>query len=117
MDKQVKRLRRATRTRAKIRSLDQVRLCVHRTPKHIYAQLITPAGDKVIACASTLDKELKSKLANGGNVAAAKEVGTLIAQRGIKAGLKKVAFDRSGLRYHGRVKALADAAREGGMDF
>lgn len=117
MEKNVKRLRRATRTRAKIKNLGEVRLSVHRTPQHIYAQLLTPAGDKVIACASTLDKEIKGKVANGGNITAAKAVGALIAKRGVEAGLKKVAFDRSGFRYHGRIKALAEAAREGGIEF
>jgi len=99
----------------KMRKLGAVRLTVNRTPQHIYAQLITPAGDKVLASASTLEKSLRSN--NTGNVSAATKVGSLIAERAKKAGVIKVAFDRSGYKYHGRIKALADAAREGGLEF
>jgi large subunit ribosomal protein L18 len=109
------RLRRARRTRAQIRSLGMNRLSVHRTPRHIYAQIIAPAGDKVIASASTLDSDLRSGAT--GNIAAAEKVGKLVAERAKKAGIVAVAFDRSGFRYHGRVKALADAARETGLEF
>jgi len=91
------------------------RLSVHRTPRHIYAQVFTPAGDKVIASASTLDSELRS--GSTGNIDAAAAVGKLVAERAKQAGIEKVAFDRSGYRYHGRVAALANAAREGGLEF
>ncbi|HVV67536.1 MAG TPA: 50S ribosomal protein L18 [Gammaproteobacteria bacterium] len=117
MNKKLQRLRRAQRGRATIRKLEAVRLCVNRTPRHIYAQIIAPNGASVIVSASTLDKEIKSTLSFGGNVKAAKEVGMLIAKRALEAGVKKIAFDRAGFRYHGRVKALADGAREGGLDF
>ena len=118
MDKKQARLRRATRTRAKIRELGVVRLCVHRTPRHIYAQIIVPAGDKVLASASTLDKELREAISgHKGNAGAAAVVGKAIAQRALTAGIEQVAFDRSGFRYHGRMKALADAARENGLKF
>lgn len=109
--------RRSMRTRMRIRGLNAVRLCVNKTSSHMYAQVTTPDGSKVLACASTLDKELRGKLANTGNVAAAQAVGKLVAERAVKAGVQKVAFDRSGFLYHGRVKALADAAREGGLEF
>ncbi|MEZ7951282.1 MAG: 50S ribosomal protein L18, partial [Halioglobus sp.] len=109
------RLRRARRSRTQIRSLGMNRLSVHRTPRHIYAQIIAPAGDKVIASASTLDSDLRSGAT--GNIAAAEKVGKLVAERAKKAGVVAVAFDRSGFRYHGRVKALADAARETGLEF
>ncbi len=116
MDKKTARLRRARRSRAKMRETNTVRLSVHRTPRHIYAQIIEPAG-RTIACASTLDKSLKSELKNGGNIAAAIAVGKLIAERAKEKGIETVAFDRSGFKYHGRVKALADAAREAGLKF
>jgi large subunit ribosomal protein L18 len=109
------RLRRARRARAKMRDLGASRLCVNRTPKHIYAQIISPEGDKVLASASTLDKDLRSGAT--GNIDAATTVGKLIAERAQAAGITEVAFDRSGFKYHGRVKALADAAREGGLQF
>ena len=109
------RLRRARRARARIRDLGINRLSVHRTPRHIYAQIIAPAGDKVLACASTLDTDLRSGVTC--NIAAAAEVGKLVAKRAKDAGVDKVAFDRSGYKYHGRVKALADAARETGLEF
>jgi large subunit ribosomal protein L18 len=114
-DKKQTRLRRARRARAKIRELGVTRLSVHRTPRHIYAQLISGDGAKVLASASTLDKDLRS--GKTGNADAAKAVGALIAERAKAAGVTQVAFDRSGFKYHGRVKALADAAREGGLEF
>ncbi|MBC6906606.1 50S ribosomal protein L18 [Saccharophagus sp. K07] len=114
-DKKVSRLRRAQRSRIRMRELGAIRLCIHRTPRHMYAQIIGAEGDKVIASASTLDKELRS--GSTGNVEAAKAVGKLIADRAKAAGIERVAFDRSGFRYHGRVKALADAAREAGLQF
>lgn len=117
MTKQIQRLRRAKRTRMKIRELEAVRLCVFKTPRHTYAQVTTSDGSKTLACASTLDKELRKNLKVTGNSDAAKEVGKLIAQRALKAGIKNVAFDRSGFLYHGRIKALADAAREVGLEF
>ncbi len=118
MDKKTSRLRRAKRARAKIRELGRYRLCVHRTPRHIYAQVISPAGAQVVASASTLDPAIKADLGgSSGNVAAAALVGKLIAERAKAAGLSQVAFDRSGFRYHGRIKALADAARENGLEF
>jgi len=114
-EKQVARLRRARRSRAKMRELGVYRLCVHRTPRHIYAQVISPEGDRVLASASTLDKDLRG--GSTGNVEAATAVGKLIAERARAAGVSQVAFDRAGFRYHGRVKALADGAREGGLEF
>jgi large subunit ribosomal protein L18 len=115
IDKKVKRQRRARRTRARIALLRVPRLCVHRTPQHIYAQIIAPEGDRVVASASTLTKELRSGLKATGNVEAAAAVGKEIAARAKKAGIEQVAFDRSGFKYHGRVKALAEAAREAGL--
>jgi large subunit ribosomal protein L18 len=109
------RLRRARRARTRIRDLGVNRLSVHRTPRHIYAQIIAPAGDKVIASASTLDAELRK--GTTGNIAAAAAVGQLVAKRAREAGVEKVAFDRGGYKYHGRVKALADAARDTGLEF
>lgn len=115
MDKKAARYKRARRGRAKMQELGAVRLTVNRTPRHIYAQIIAPSGDAVLAAASTLDKDLRS--GNTGNVDAASSVGKLIAERAKAAGVSKVAFDRSGFKYHGRVKALAEAAREGGLEF
>ena len=109
------RLRRARRARARMRDLGVNRLSVHRTPRHIYAQIITPAGDKVLASASTLDGDLRT--GTTGNIEAAAAVGKLVAQRAKEAGIEAVAFDRGGYKYHGRVKALADAARESGLNF
>lgn len=109
------RLRRARRARTRIRDLGMNRLSVHRTPRHIYAQIIAPAGDKVLASASTLDSDLRK--GTTGNIAAAAEVGKLVAKRAMEAGIARVAFDRGGYKYHGRVKALADAARETGLEF
>lgn len=111
------RLRRARKTRAKIAELKAVRLCVNRTNCHIYAQIISPGGGKVLASASTLETGVRKDLPNGGNKAAAMAVGKLIAARAKAAGVEQVAFDRSGLRFHGRVQALAEAAREGGLKF
>jgi large subunit ribosomal protein L18 len=109
------RLRRARRARAKIRQLGAVRLSIHRTPRHIYAQIIAADGAKVLASASTLDKALRD--GKTGNADAATAVGSLIAERAKAAGVDTVAFDRGGYKYHGRVKALADAAREAGLKF
>ncbi|WP_405240312.1 MULTISPECIES: 50S ribosomal protein L18 [Lentisalinibacter] len=117
MDKKQSRLRRARRTRAKISELAVHRLSVHRTPRHIYAQIIAPDGASVLASASTVQKELREKLKGTGNVDAAAEVGRVIAEKAKAAGVESVAFDRSGFRFHGRVKALADAAREAGLQF
>lgn len=111
------RLRRAQQTRHKIREVEATRLCVHRTNSHIYAQITSPAGDKVLASASTAEKELRGQIKNGGNVKAAEVIGARIAEKAKKMGIEKVAFDRSGYKYHGRVKALAEAARAGGLKF
>lgn len=113
--KQAARLRRGLRTRMKIRELDIHRLCVYRTPKHIYAQIIAPSGSQVMAAASTLEAAVREDLRGTGNVEAAKSVGKAIAEKAKAAGITRVAFDRSGFKYHGRVKALADAARENGL--
>ena len=110
-------MRRARRARMKIRELGDVRLTVHRTPRHIYAQVTAPDGSRTLAQASTLDKDLRARLNSTGNADAASEVGRLIAERARAAGVDRVAFDRAGYRYHGRVRALADAAREGGLQF
>jgi large subunit ribosomal protein L18 len=117
MNKKIERLRRAKRTRAKIEQLATYRLCVHRTPCHIYVQLIAPSKAQTLACASTLDKTIREKIKQGGNAEAAKLVGQRIAELSLKLGIKQVAFDRSGFKYHGRVKALADSARESGLIF
>ncbi len=111
------RLRRARRGRAKIRELGMHRLTVHRTPRHIYAQIIAPDGATVVAAASTVQKELREAAGKTGNVKAAVLVGKTIAEKARQAGVSRVAFDRSGFRYHGRVRALADAAREAGLEF
>ena len=117
MDKKTTRLRRARRTRAKIRELAVPRLSVYRTPRHIYAQLIAANGSEVLASASTVQTDIKSNVKNTGNVDAAVVVGKTIAEKAKAAGITSVAFDRSGFKYHGRVKALADAAREAGLQF
>jgi large subunit ribosomal protein L18 len=114
-DKKVSRQRRAKRSRMRIREQGVTRLSVNRTPRHIYAQVIAAEGDKVIAAASTLEKDLRGGAT--GNIEAASAVGKLVAQRAVAAGISSVAFDRSGFKYHGRVKALADAAREAGLEF
>ncbi|WP_148338236.1 50S ribosomal protein L18 [Aquicella siphonis] len=117
MNKKITRLRRAKRTRLKIRDLEVTRLTVHKTPRHMYAQVTSSDGAKTLVCASTLDKELRKKMKSTGNIEAAKEVGKLIAQRALEAGITEVAFDRAGFAYHGRIKALAEAAREVGLQF
>ena len=117
MDKRKARLRRARKTRGHIKRLGMPRLSVHRTPRHIYAQVIAADGATVLASASTLDKTLKSELQATGNKAAAEVVGKAIAEKARAAGVTKVAFDRSGFKYHGRVQALADAARANGLEF
>ena len=117
LDKKQNRLRRARRGRAKIRELEANRLSVHRTPRHIYAQVIGAESNQILASASTLEVEVRKGIKNGGNVEAATIVGARIAEKAKAAGIDTVAFDRSGFRYHGRVKALADAAREAGLKF
>ena len=117
MDKKLSRIRRARRARAKIRELAVPRLTIHRTPRHIYAQVIAPNGSDVIASTSTLQAEIKSSIKNTGNAEAAAAVGKAIAEKAKAAGVDSVAFDRSGFKFHGRIKALADAAREGGLEF
>lgn len=117
MNKKNSRLRRATKTRAKLRELEVYRLSVHRTSQHIYAQVLTHDSSKVIASASTLDEEVKKELKATSNIAAAEIVGKVVALRSIKEGVEKVSFDRSGFSFHGRVKALADSARENGLQF
>jgi len=117
MDKKASRQRRARKARAKIRELGRARLCIHRTPRHIYAQIIDESGDKVLASASTLDRELRKDMKATGNADAAALIGKTVAERAKAAGISAVAFDRSGFKYHGRVKALADAARESGLEF
>ncbi|MGH8179053.1 MAG: 50S ribosomal protein L18 [Steroidobacter sp.] len=116
MNKNAQRLRRAVKSRAKIRELKALRLSVHRTPQHIYAQIFD--GDsKVLAAASTLQKDVREGLKGTGNATAAAAVGKAIADKAKAAGIKQVAFDRSGFKFHGRIKALADAARENGLEF
>ncbi len=115
--KKESRLRRARRTRAKISELGMHRLSVHRTPQHIYAQIINGGGGSTLVAASTVEKTVADGLKSTGNVDAAKKVGAAIAERAKAAGITKVAFDRSGFQYHGRIKALADAAREAGLEF
>jgi large subunit ribosomal protein L18 len=117
MSKKIARMRRARRSRLHIKKLGTTRLCVHKTPRHIYAQIISPTGSEVLACASSLEEEFKQEANYGGNVKAATIVGKLIAQRAKAKGITTVAFDRSGFKYHGRVKAMADAAREQGLSF
>ena len=115
--KKERRLRRAVKTRAHIRELGVARLTVHRTPNHIYAQVTDAEGAKVIAAASTVQQKVRAGLKGTGNVEAAKAVGRAIAEASKAAGVSRVAFDRSGFQFHGRVKALADAAREAGLEF
>jgi large subunit ribosomal protein L18 len=117
ISKKENRIRRAKKTRIKISELGAYRLSVHRTPRHIYAQVISPDGSKVIAAASTLQKDIASDAKYTGNAEAASLVGKAIAEKSKSAGITSVAFDRSGFRYHGRIKALADAAREAGLQF
>jgi large subunit ribosomal protein L18 len=117
MDKKSARLRRARKTRAKIAELKVARLCINRTNSHIYAQIIDATGIKTLASASTIEVEVRKELTNGCNIAAATIVGKRIAEKAKSVGIETVAFDRSGFQYHGRVKALADAARENGLKF
>lgn len=117
MNKKDSRMRRARKTRSRIKTLEANRLCIFRSPRHIYAQVISSAGDQVLASASTIEKDVKGGLKYSGNVEAASAVGKLIAERAKAAGVESVAFDRGGFKYHGRIKALADAARENGLKF
>ncbi len=117
VDKVMRRRRRAQRMRRKFVALQTKRLCVHRTPRHIYAQIIDVDRGSVLASASTLEPDMRKAVKYGGNVAAASIIGKRIAEKAKQAGITHVAFDRSGFRYHGRIKALADAAREGGLTF
>jgi large subunit ribosomal protein L18 len=121
IDKKAARLRRSRQTRLKIRELRVGRLSVFRSNTHIYANIISPDGEKVLVSASTLETEVRAALAGaegaGGNVAAASLVGKRVAEKALKAGIESVAFDRSGYRYHGRIRALAEAAREAGLKF
>ncbi|MEI7969444.1 MAG: 50S ribosomal protein L18 [Betaproteobacteria bacterium] len=117
MAKKEARLRRARQTRAKIAELKVLRLSVHRSNLHIYAQVIDVSGSKVLAAASTLEPEVRAQVARGSTVDAAKIVGKRVAEKALASGVSEVAFDRSGFRFHGRVKALADAAREAGLKF
>ncbi len=117
MDKKQSRMKRALKLRSKIKKLSATRLSIHKTSQHIYAQVISEDGSTTLASASTTQAEIKVSLKNTGNIAAAAEVGKFIAQKAIAAGVTEVAFDRSGFKYHGRVKALADAAREAGLKF
>lgn len=117
MDKKTTRLRRARRARSKIKELGVLRLSVHRTPRHIYAQIIAANGSEVVVSSSTVTEAVKSQVKYTGNIAAAAAVGKTIAEKAKAAGITRVAFDRSGFQYHGRVKALADAARENGLEF
>jgi len=116
-EKKAGRIRRAARGRAKIREIGAYRLSIHRTPRHIYAQIIAPNGSEVLAAASTVQADVRGAVGYTGNIAAAQAVGKAIAEKAKSAGVTKVAFDRSGFKYHGRVKALADAARENGLEF
>jgi large subunit ribosomal protein L18 len=116
-DKQFQRRRQRVRRTLRKTSADRPRLSVHRSSKHIYAQVIDDAAGRTVAAASSLDKELKTQLKSGADKAAAANVGKLIAERAVKAGIKEVVFDRGGYMFHGRIKALADAAREGGLSF
>ncbi|MCR3755461.1 MAG: 50S ribosomal subunit protein L18 [Sodalis sp. Psp] len=115
MDKKIARIRRATRARCKLQKLGSIRLVVHRTPRHIYAQIIAPNGSEVLVAASTVEKAIVDQLKGTGNKNAAAAVGKIIAERALGKGIKGVSFDRSGFQYHGRVQALADAAREAGL--
>lgn len=117
ISKKERRIRRAKPARAKIRELQVVRLTVHRSSQHIYAQLFDGSGERVLASASTVQKAIATGLKGTGNIAAAQAVGRAIAERARAAGITRVAFDRAGFQYHGRVKALAEAAREAGLEF
>ena len=115
--KKASRMKRALKTRKNIVSKRTARLSIYRSPRHIYAQIISEGGDKTLASASTVESVFEGSIGHKGNVATAEKVGKLIAERAIEAGVKQVAFDRSGYRYHGRVKALAEAARSAGLVF
>lgn len=115
MNKKQARLKRAKRSRMKMKELEIPRLCVHRTPRHIYAQIISGEGGKVLVCASTVEKSFRESSKK--SMILAQEIGKLIAKRAQATGVKTLAFDRSGFKYHGRIKALAEAAREGGLEF
>jgi len=117
MNKKQARIRRATKSRMKMKELGATRLVINRTPRHIYAQVISADGGKILAVASSVEKDVKAAAKATGNVDTAKAVGALVAQRATKAGVSNVSFDRSGFKYHGRVKALADSARENGLQF
>ncbi len=117
MNRPNSRLRRARKSRSKIAELKMHRLCIHRTPRHIYAQVIAPQGSETIVSASSLETDVRGAVKYTGNVEAAKAVGKIVAERAKDKGVDSVAFDRSGFKYHGRVKALADAAREAGLNF
>jgi large subunit ribosomal protein L18 len=117
MDKKTSRLKRALKLRCKIRQLGANRLTIHRTSQHIYAQVLSKDGSTTVASASTTQADIKAMLKSTSNTEAAKEVGKIVAQRAVAAGVIEVAFDRSGFKYHGRVRALADAAREAGLKF
>jgi len=117
MDKKTARLRRAKKTRAKISELKATRLSVHRTTQHIYAQLIDAVDGKIIASSSTVQADVKTEISNGSNKSAAAVVGKAIAEKAKVAGISKVAFDRSGFKYHGRIQQLAESARENGLEF
>ena len=111
------RLRRVAKTRARIRRAATTRLCVFRSHHHVYAQIIEASGGRVLVSASTAERAVREQIGYGGNVGAAAAVGKRLAEKAKEAGIRRVAFDRSGYKYHGRVKALADAAREGGLEF
>ncbi|MCT4703533.1 50S ribosomal protein L18 [Enterobacteriaceae bacterium H20N1] len=117
MDKKSARIRRATRARHKLKELGATRLVVHRTPRHIYAQVIAPNGSEVLVAASTVEKAIAEPLKYTGNRDAAAAVGKVVAERALEKGITVVAFDRAGFQYHGRVQALADAARDAGLQF
>jgi large subunit ribosomal protein L18 len=117
MDKKSSRLRRSRKTRARIKLNGKHRLCIHRTPQHIYAQVIAPDGGSTLVSSSTLDASVKAECKSSGNIEAAIVVGKAVAAKALEKGIKEIAFDRSGFKYHGRIKALADAAREQGLVF
>lgn len=116
-DRKSARAKRARRIRRHIHELGVARLCVHRTPRHIYAQVIATRGGTTVASASTVERSMRERVEYGGNCAAAAVVGRVIAERALQAGVSRVAFDRSGFKYHGRVRALAEAARDAGLEF
>ncbi|MGK2946811.1 MAG: 50S ribosomal protein L18 [Candidatus Malihini olakiniferum] len=117
MDKKSARIRRATRARRKLQELGATRLVVHLTPRHIYAQVIAPNSSEILVAASTVEKSISEQLKYTGNKNAATAVGKVVSERALEKGIKSVSFDRSGFQYHGRVQALADAAREAGLQF